>query len=130
MKKILTPAFLLAAFVLIFGCAENIFAQQARVPMVGGFKPMPAKSKEVVSAATFAVRSIAKAEEVNIQLSAVTKAEYQMVAGKKYRMSIETLFTTPNEEAFTMCLDAEVFLDLRRTYKLLKWQETECPEVD
>lgn len=115
-----------AFLAIVFGCAGNVLAQN--YPMVGGYKSASVTDKGVVYAAQLATKIIAEQEEVDIKYDSVLKAETQTVQGINYRIYFQTLFTTPNDETFFMCINAVVYRDLKNKFKLTSWEEAECPE--
>jgi hypothetical protein len=128
MKNKLTSAIKFAVIAVFLCCAGNVFAQN--VPMVGGFKSASVTDKNVVYAADFAVKTIAKSENVDITYDSVLKAQYQVVQGMNYKLYVQSLFTTEDNEEFFMCVNAVVYRDLKNKYKLTKWEEVKCPAED
>jgi hypothetical protein len=119
---------MIAVFSFALGCAADISAQS--VPRVGGFKSIPVDNKDVVRAADFAVKAISESEEITLKLDSIVKAEYQIVQGKKYKLFLQTLFITEDDESLTMCVTAEVYHDLKDEFHLSKWEESECPSEE
>ena len=124
MKK-LQIAFAIAVFALVFGIAENTFAQSP--PMVGGFKTVSVKDQGVIAATNFAMKKIGESEEMKLKLVSILKAEQQVVQGVNYKVLFQTTYYDGGEE-YELCLTAKVYRNLKNVFTLSNWDSLECPE--
>lgn len=129
MKNNLKFMLMIAFFAVIFGFSENVLAQNKDVPMVGGFKAVAVNDKGVVDATNFAVKTIAKDEEMELKLDSIMKAEQQVVQGMNYRLLFLTTFADGGE-TYDLCLSAQVYRNLKNVYSLSSWESVECPEEE
>ena len=115
---------LVGAFALCLCFAVAGFAQS--VPMVGGFKAMPANSNEALQAAEFAVETQSAKQEIAIEFSRVLTAARQTVGGTNYRLCIEADVFNEDDEAETKQFLVTVFRSLRNEFSLKSWSERTC----
>lgn len=115
---------ILAALGVVFVFASNASAQARKMPIVGGYKALSVNDAEVVKASNFALIKMIEKSEMGIQLVSIEKAEYQMVAGKNFRVCMKVnVFDTveamedggENEQGF---LNAVVFYNLKGEFSL------------
>lgn len=117
---------IMTALGVVFVFASNSFAQTANVPQVGGFKSVSVTDKQVVAAADFAIEQIVEKSKMDVELDLIKKAEYQVVAGKNFRLCMQIkVYPTEEEanagaEAETGFLSATVFQNLKGAYSLTK----------
>lgn len=122
MTKSFKLGFIIAVFAVMTGFSQNASAQ-----MVGGFKAAPVDDKGVVAAANFAVKSIGESEQMDLTLDSILTAEYQVVAGKNYKLFFKTSYADGGE-VYDLCITAKVFHSLKNTYTLSEWDSQECPQ--
>ena len=128
MKKNLRLMMMLAALGVIFVCAAATFAQDTQ--MTGNYRPVLVSDKEVVSAAKYAVKQIAKKEHAVIKLISVKQAESQVVAGRNYRLCLEvTIQQKGKKEKVTKNIQAVVFLNLKQKLELTSWEQAVCIQL-
>lgn len=118
---------LLALGVALAAAPEGDARQGA--PRVGGFKPVSADDPRVREAARNAVAAAAKKEQTNIRLLSVVAAEQQVVQGVNYRLCLKVeVEDAENEVEVTTHVRAQVFMSLKREYRLGGWKEEACDE--
>lgn len=122
MKLKFKLAMFIAFAAVVFISAENASAQ----PRVGGFKNVSVEDKGVIAATNFAVAKIGETEQMDLSLDTILKAEQQVVAGKNYRILFQVWYADGGEN-YPMCITAEVFWGLDKSYKLNNWTSVECP---
>lgn len=120
MKKNLQIMMMFAALAVFFGCATSISAQ-----MVGGFKAAPVDDAGVVAAADFAVMNYTEKNEVSLEIVSIQKAERQVVQGMNYRICVEVKAAEEGNDE-TQFVQVVVYQDLKRNYKLTKWEPDAC----
>ncbi len=120
MKKNLQIMLMCAAFAVIFGCAATGNAQ-----MVGGYKAAPVDDAGVVAAAEFAVMDHSEKNEVSLEIVSIQKAERQVVQGMNYRLCVEVKVVEEGNDETQFVL-VGVYQDLKRNYKLTKWEPDAC----
>lgn len=125
MTKNLKMLLMCATFAVLMSCASAGFAQQTKVPMVGGFKAAPVNDAGAVAAANFAIKEYADVFETPLTLSAVQKAERQVVQGTNYRLCLEVASEESEELLFIQVI---VYQSLQRAYRLSKWRPNACGE--
>lgn len=121
MKSDKSYAILAFAFVVVLTFASASFAQIK----VGGYKAVSVEDATVVAAADFAVAAQTDKTEVEIELGEIVKAERQVVQGSNYRLCM--LVSSGGDEAFYV--QAVVYRDLKRAFKLTSWAESNCGET-
>ena len=126
MKKTmrLSSIFLFSTFVLIF--ASSAFGQR-----VGGYKQVATNDPMAQAAAEFAVSAEAKKSGKEIELISVQKAERQTVQGANYRLCLNVNAEGEDGEAdASIFVQAVVYLDLKRNYRLISWATSDCGDED
>ena len=122
MKKNFKSGFIIAVFAVIMSFSGNVSAQ-----MVGGFKTAKVNDKEVVAAVNFAVKTIGESEQMDLTLKSILKAEYQVVAGKNYKLFFKTSYDDGGE-IYDLCITAKVSHSLKNIYTLTDWGSQPCAE--
>lgn len=123
MKSYLKHALMCAVVGVFFVCAGAVSAQ-----MVGGYKAAPVDNEMVVAAAEFAVSNYSENNEVSLILLDIHKAERQTVQGANYRLCIEVGLADEGNEDVSQFVQIVVYQDLKRNYKLTKWEPDACGE--
>ncbi len=129
MKTNLRILMILTALCVVFFCSSAAFAQNKNIPVVGGFAAASVKDAKIIEAANFAVANQAEKNEVEMELTAIGKAELQVVAGINYRICMNvTVFdddedSADNDEAehipgFAV---AVVYRNLKNELSLTSW---------
>ena len=85
--------------------------------MVGGYAKIGVLDKQVVEAATFAVKDQAKKEGAQIELVKIVDAKRQVVAGMNYQLLLEV-----NSQGVTSKVHASVWKKLDQSLDLTEWQ--------
>jgi hypothetical protein len=116
MTKNLRFLFIAAACVFVLGCASSTFAQR-----VGGYRSIDKGDAGAKAAADFAVEKQAEKSGTEITLSAVEKAESQVVAGTNFRLCLEV---TVGEDTETV--EAVAYRNLKNEMSLTSWTKKEC----
>ena len=128
MKKNLRITIMLAALGVIFFCAATSFAQNGQ--MTGNYRPVPVTDAQVVAAAKYAVKQIAKKESSVVKLVSVKQAESQVVAGTNYRLCLEiTIRQKGKKEKVTKNIQAVVFRNLKQKFELTSWEQAVCIQL-
>lgn len=127
MKQNTTPILLAVTFLFLLGLAMPAAAQIGG-PKVGGFSEVAVDDAEVVAAADFAVEKRAKDANLDISLLEIGKAERQVVAGMNFRLCMKvTLRASGSNEADEVTwVQAVVYKNLQRVYKLSSWTTSDC----
>ena len=121
MKTNKNAAVLASAFAIVLTLASASFAQIK----VGGYKAVSVEDAAVVAAADFALAAQSEKTEVEIELGEIVKAERQVVQGSNYRLCM--MVNSGGDEAYFV--QAVVYQDLKRAYKLTSWAESNCGET-
>lgn len=130
MRKNLRLLLCLLALGIAFVTAPGGAAQQGP-PRVGGFKPVATDDPRVRQAAQNAVAAASKKEEINIRLLSVVAAEQQVVQGINYRLCLKVeIEDTENNVDVTTNVAAQVFMSLKKEYRLNGWKEEDCGGED
>ncbi len=95
--------------------------------MVGGFKAVSVTDKNIISAANFALNKIGEAEEMDLKMGSILKAEQQVVQGMNYKILFKSISIEDGEE-YELCLSAKVYRSLKNIYTLSNYEPLECPE--
>lgn len=125
MKKNLTSLFIVGLFAIILGCGGNLFAQNA--PMVGGYKTVSVKDKQVIEAATFAVDDIAEKEDMDLSLDFIRSAQLQVGQFFNFKMFFQTSYSDGGE-TYELCINAQVSRSIKKEFKLVRWDSRQCPK--
>ncbi len=120
MIKSVRMLLMLAAFGVVLSCAAS-----GRAQMTGGYKAIPKTDAGAVAAADFAIKAQSAKTEMKFELSEIMKAERQVVAGTNYRLCMQV--SADGDEAFFV--QAVIYLDLKRNYKLTSWADSTCGET-
>lgn len=86
-------------------------------PVVGGYGKIGVLDKEVVEAATFAVKVQAKKEGAQIELVKIVQAKRQVVAGMNYQLLLEV-----KSQGVTSKVHAILWKKLDGSHDLTEWQ--------
>lgn len=121
MKSRLRFVLLLSAFAVIFAVSSASFAQIK----VGGYKVVKVDDAAAVAAADFAVEAQTDKTGMDIELGEIVKAERQIVQGSNYRLCM--MVSSGGDEAFYV--QAVVYQDLKRAYRLTSWTDSKCGET-
>jgi len=128
MKSYLQMLIVFAALGLILGCAASGFAQ-TDVPMAGSYQNVDVSDSQIVEAAKFAVKAQAKKQKAKIKLSAISKAEQQVVAGMNYRLCLQVQVTEKDKKtAVPQTIQIVVFRSLKQKYELTSWAIAACTD--
>ncbi len=127
MKNKLKFMFIVAVFAIIFGFNESVSAQS--LPIVGGFKNVAVTDKGVIDATNFALKTIAKEEEMDLKLDSIINAQQQVVQGMNYKILFKTSYSDGGE-IYELCLNASVYRSLKKEYKLTSWDSVQCSEEE
>ena len=120
---------LIAMIAVVFGISSNVSAQSRTLPTVGGYKTMSVKDKQVVDATNFAVKTIAKNEEMELKLDSILESQVQVGQFFNFKMFFKVLYQDGGDD-YPMCLTAQVSRSIKKEYKLVKWESAECPETE
>ena len=130
MRKNLRLLLCLLALGVAFASAPKSGAQQG-LPRVGGFKPVATNDPRVQEAARNAVAAAAKKEKMNIRLLSVVAAEQQVVQGMNYRLCLKVeIEDTENNVDVTTNVITQVYMSLKKEYRLTSWKEEDCGGED
>lgn len=113
-----------AAAAVLFLCANAVSAQR-----VGGYKTASVSARNVVAAAEFAVSDHSEKNEVSLEIVSIEKAETQVVAGTNYRLCIQVKVVEEGNDD-TQFVEAVVYQNLKRKYKLTSWKPDACGEQE
>lgn len=131
MRNILRAALLLFVFGVAFGASVPEGAARQGAPRVGGFKPVATNDPRVVEAARNAAAAASKKEKMNIRLLSVVAAEQQVVQGMNYRLCLKVeVEDTENNVDVTTNVLAQVYVSLKKEYRLNGWKEEDCGGED
>ena len=111
-----------AALAVFFACVSAVSAQK-----VGGYKDAAIDDAGVVAAAEFAVSDHSEKNEVSLEIVRIVKAERQIVAGTNYRLCVEVKVVEEGNDD-TQFVQAVVYQDLKKVYKLTSWKPDACGE--
>lgn len=111
-----------AALAVLFVCATAVSAQK-----VGGYKDAAVDDAGVIAAAEFAVSDHSEKNEVSLEIVQIVKAERQIVAGTNYRLCVEVKVVEEGNDD-TQFVQAVVYQDLKKVYKLTSWKPDACSE--
>lgn len=126
MKKTYRSAMLAAAFALIIAFSGSMSAQTTP-PMVGGYKTMAVDNPQIIEAANFAMNAIAKSEEMEMELKKIHTAQYQAGQFFNFKMLYQVVYFDGGEE-YELCLTSHVNRSIKKEFKLVSWDSTECPK--
>lgn len=113
------------ATAVVFVLAANVSAQRSTV--LGGYKAAKTTDADVKAAGGFAVTKRAEAEEKEMELTSILKAEKQVVAGTNYRLCLKVESEGgEGQDAVTIFVQAVVYKDLKGIMKLSSWAISEC----
>ena len=117
--------------IAVFVGMMAMFAVTANAQIVGGYKAIAADDAGAQAAAEFAVSAEAAKTSRSIELVSVHKAERQVVAGSNYRLCLKITSQGEDGEAdVTHFVQAVVYQNLKREYKLTSWTKSDCDEDD
>jgi hypothetical protein len=122
MKNKLQITLMCAVFAVFFACVTAVSAQK-----VGGYKEVAIDDAAVVAAAEFAVGDHSEKNEVSLEIVSIQKAERQVVQGANYRLCIQVKVVEEGNDD-TQFVQAVVYQDLKRVYKLTSWKPDACGE--
>lgn len=100
-----------------------VLARPSHAQVVGGYRAIAVTDKDAIAAAEFAVQAQSKNEKdrPKLELSKLTKAEIQVVAGSNYRLQMDVKIGEKVRRA-----QAVVWAKLDRTRELTKWEWLEA----
>ncbi len=102
--------------------AKSISAQQTYDPQItGGYGDVEVTSKEVKSAAKFAVKQNNKNSKKTAKIVSILTAQRQVVAGLNYMMCIKV-----RENGKIRTVTTVVYLNLKQIYSLSSWAVGSC----
>jgi hypothetical protein len=103
-------------------CARPPAAVNPASIIVGGYRAIAKTDAGAVAAAEFAANAQGEKTEMAYELGEIVRAEGQLVQGMNYRLCME--ISADGEEPFRV--QAVVYVDLKRNYRLMQWTETAC----
>lgn len=103
-----------AVFAVMLGFASDAMGQK-----VGGYKTIEATDEGARAAAEWAVRHQGEKTESSIELMSLVKAERQTVQGANYRLCMQVNMESEDEPV--SFVQAVVYMDLKKNYKLTSW---------
>jgi hypothetical protein len=121
MKNLIKKTIAMAALVIAAGAYSACFGQ-----ITGGYGDADTGSKEVRSAAAFAVKQLGTEEAAKVTLVKTEKARVQVVAGLNYELCMEVKVVRRSKSA-TRYVKAIVYRDLKNKYKLTNWSLSTDP---
>lgn len=128
MKNNLRFLIIFAALNLIFGCAAT-FAQEPKEPITGGYNSADVTDAQIVSAAKYAVKAQAKKQRAKIKLTAIKKAERQVVAGLNYRLCMQVeVIEKGKKTAVPQTIQTIIYQNLKQKYELTSWAIAACTD--
>lgn len=89
---------------------------------VGGYRAIAKTDANAMAAAEFAVNAQGDKTDMAFELGEIVRAESQLVQGMNYRLCMEV--SAEGEEPFYV--QAVVYVDLRRNYRLMSWTNSTC----
>lgn len=108
-----------------------LFAGAAAAQKVGGYKPVAVTDATVKQVASFAAATEGKKIDRTLKVISINKAEWQVVAGRNYRLCIKVESTGGEDEADSVFfVQTVVYVDLQDNMKLTSWTPSECAEDD
>ncbi|HRH42556.1 MAG TPA: cystatin domain-containing protein [Pyrinomonadaceae bacterium] len=125
MKIKLSIFALFIALFIILGGPTASFGQTEQI--VGGYGDADVKDKEVISAATFAVKKGAKKGKATITLLSINKAQMQVVAGLNYELCLE-VNVKKSKKSSKQFVKTVVYRDLKNRYSLTSWMIQQKPD--
>jgi hypothetical protein len=123
-----TKLLMIIACAFVFCFAGNAFSQT--VPTVGGYNAVSISSADVVAAAEFAAKRQSAKRGTTVKVSAINRAESQIVAGTNYRLCLSANVFAGKRKASTKQFSAVVFKNLRGAFTLKSWKEERCGSGD
>lgn len=127
MNNYLRLLIMFAALNFLFGCA-TVFGQEPKIPMAGGYNSADVSEARVVSAAKYAVKTQAKKQRAKIKLTAIKKAERQVVAGMNYSLCLQVQVTEKGKIVVPQTVQTTVFQNLKQKYELTSWAIVACAD--
>jgi len=128
MKNNLRFLIIFAALNLIFGCAAT-FAQESKEPITGGYNSADVTDAQIISAAKYAVKAQAKKQRAKIKLTAVKKAERQVVAGLNYGLCLQVeVIEKGKKTAVPQTVQTVVYQNPKQKYELTSWAIAACAD--
>jgi len=112
-------------FTLVFIGAFAIYAAAQDTQMVGGYAPAKLSSKDVKSAASFAVRTHGKKEGHAVTLVKINKAEQQVVSGMNYRLCMTVRH---GKHGTPHTVTAVVYQPISKPMQLTSFEEGDCTQ--
>lgn len=106
-------------------CGKAVVAAPVIVPVTGGYKTVAKSDPDVIAAARFAIEAQSEKTDIEYVLKYIKAAERQVVQGTNYRLCMRV---SGDGEA-SVFVQAVVYYDLRRNYRLTRWVETNCGGV-
>lgn len=109
----------------------SVFACAAAAQRVGGYQSVAVTDATVKQAANFAAATEGKRTDRSIKILSINKAEWQLVAGRNYRLCVKVESTGGEDEADAVFyVQTVVYIDLQNHMKLTSWEPTECAEEE
>ncbi len=111
----------IAVFIVLF---VSVFASKTSAQITGGYGTADLKSKDLKSAAVFAVAREGKMTGKHLKLVSVSKAEQQVVAGLNYNLCLKV-----RDGKKTRTASAIVYQNLKQKFSLTDWKWDECTSL-
>lgn len=106
-------------------CAPIPAAADVPAIRVGGYREIAITDKGALLAAEAAIKAQSDKTKKTFELIELTKADSQLVQGSNYKLCM--LVGEGGETFFVRVL---VYMDLKRTYKLSWWEDSDCGEPE
>lgn len=118
-----------AALAVISSYSTATSFGQDKEPIIGGYGDAEVTAPQIVSAANFAVKAQAKKQRAKIKLTAIKRAEQQVVAGMNFNMCLQVETREKGKKTYVpQIVQAVVFLNLKQKYELTSWTIAACAE--
>lgn len=114
-----------AAILLAFGITltSNSFGQGV---ILGGYKVIDTADEGAGAAADFAIKAQSEKDEMEYELGGIARAERQVVGGTNYRLCMD-VSANGGDGSY---IQAVVYVDLKRNYKLTSWASSTCGDAE
>jgi len=105
-------------------CAKPAASTAATPIQVGGYRAISKTDPNAVAAAQFAAKTQGAKTNTVFAYNEIIRAESQLVQGINYRLCLQAA-AKDEEPTF---IQAVVYVDLKRNYKLTSWADSDCGE--
>lgn len=117
MKNAFRKLAMMGIFAAALGAASVCYGQE----MTGAYGDADASSKEVKSAAAFALKKLGSEENATFTLVKIAKARQQVVAGLNYEVCMETTVKRGSGKAVKRYVKAVIYQNLKNVKSLSSW---------